>query len=129
MKLLKTKLLALLIFPFLATAQDKLAAPAAPYQAWQHSGTLTILTTPEGADLPASAIVEGFPLLVRLSGDWFDFKQVKAGGEDVRFSTSAGVAMAYEIEEWDAAHGSASVWVRVPRIAGNARQMSRVHWG
>ncbi len=44
-----------------------------PYAAWQHSGALFILTTPEGADLPASASEEGFPLLVRLDKAWFDF--------------------------------------------------------
>ena len=39
---------------------------AAQYPGWQHEGSLFILTTPEGADLPATAAVEGFPLLVRL---------------------------------------------------------------
>ena len=114
------------LLPIPATAQVK---PAAALNAWLHSGAITILTTPEGANLPAGVSLEGFPLLVRLSGDWFDFKQAKAGGEDVRFSTGAGEALAYEIEEWDAAKGAASVWVRVPRTEGNARQTIRVHWG
>ena len=119
----------LLLLPFLALAQDKATPAAIQYRSWQHTGALTILTTPEGADLPASASVEGFPLLVRLHKDWFDFKQAKTGGEDVRFSSSTGAALAYEIEEWDAAKGVASIWVRVLRIAGNARQTIRVHWG
>ena len=118
-------LLAALLLSFAASAQEK----ATLYPGWKNSGALTILTTAEGAALPAGTTVEGFPLLVRLSGDWFDFKQARAGGEDVRFSTSEGKALAYEIEEWDAAHGLASVWVRVPRIEGNARQTIRVHWG
>ena len=42
------------------------------YAAWQHSGSMFILTTPEGANLPASALEKGFPLLVRLHKDWFD---------------------------------------------------------
>ena len=67
---------AALLLQFSASAQEK----PNPYLAWQHSGALTILTTPEGADIPAGAVVEGFPLLVRLSGDWFDFKQAKADG-------------------------------------------------
>ncbi len=58
---------------------------------WQHSGVLTILTTPDGANLPASAVETDFPLLVRLDKDWFDFSQAKANGEGVRFSTSTGV--------------------------------------
>ena len=118
-----------ILFPLLSTAQDKRGAAVAPYPAWQHSGVLTILTTPEGANLPAAAVAEDFPLLVRLHKDWFDFKQAKADGADVRFSTSAGAPLPYQIEEWDAANGSASIWVRIPRITGNARQALRMHWG
>jgi len=40
-------------------------APA-QYAGWQHSGSVYLLTTPEGANLPASASEDGFPLLVRL---------------------------------------------------------------
>jgi len=117
--------LAALLHPFATRGQDKATA----YPGWQHSGEMTILTTPEGANLPASAVVEDFPLLVRLDKDWFDFRQAKAGGEDFRISGGQGEPLAYEIEEWDAANGKASVWVRIPRIQGNARQTIRVHWG
>ncbi len=109
-----------------AMAQEKAATA---YAGWKHSGSVYVLTTPEGANLPASASVEGFPLLVRLHKDWFDFAQAMANGEDIRFSTSAGVPLAYQIEEWDAAKGVASIWVRVPLIKGNERQEVRVHWG
>ena len=102
---------------------------AAPYDGWSHSGSVYLLTTAEGANLPVSASVEGFPLLVRLHKDWFDFGQAGLKGEDIRFSTSAGVPLAYQIEEWDAAKGEASIWVRVPLIKGNERQELRVHWG
>ena len=106
------------------------AAPVPPQVAgWQHSGSLFILTTPEGANSPAAATVEGFPLLVRLQKEWFDFAQAQAHGEDLRFATSDGAALPYQIEEWDAARGEASVWVRVPKIVGNARQELRVFWG
>ena len=111
-----------------ANAQEKPVA-GTPYRDWKHAGALTILTTPDGANLPAASSVEGFPLLVRLHKDWFDFKQAKAGGEDVRFSGSTGAALAYQIEEWDAAKGVAGIWVRIPRIEGNARQAIRMHWG
>ena len=74
-------------------------------------------------------MVEGFPVLVRLRKDSFDFTKAQAHGEDVRFATGAGVALAYQIEEWDAARGEASVWVRLPKITGNARQELRVFWG
>ena len=117
-------ILGILLLPSFAIA----AAPA-PYQSWQRSGALTILTTPDGANLPASASVEQFPLLVRLHRDWFDFSKAKARGEDVRFCSETGAALAFEIEEWDAANGAASIWVRVPRITGNSRQTIRMHWG
>ena len=100
----------------------------AQYDGWQHSGSLFILTTPEGANLPAGAEVKDFPMLVRLDKDWFDFKQAEATGGDLRFS-AGGKPLAFQIEQWDAAKGEASVWVRVPKIEGNARQMISVHWG
>lgn len=105
-----------------------LAAPAQE-TGWRHSGSIFILTTPEGADLPASASVDGFPLLVRLHKDFFDFSQAKPGGEDLRFATSAGDPLPHQIEEWDAAGGRASLWVRIPNIKGNARQEIRLRWG
>ena len=102
---------------------------AAQYPGWKHSGSVFVLTTPEGADLPASAAVENFPLLLRLHRDSFNFTQAKANGDDLRFSSANGEPLAYQIEEWDAARGVASVWVRVPKITGNARQELRLHWG
>lgn len=105
----------------------------AQYPEWKHSGAVTILTTPDGAALPAEAVVENFPLLVPLHKDWFDFTQAATDGADIRFSTgnSAETAqqLSYQIEAWDDASGSASIWVRVPRIEGNARQTIRMHWG
>ena len=101
----------------------------AQYAGWQHSGSLYILTTPEGANLPAGAIEKDFPLLVRLHKDFFDFSQAKAKGEDVRFSTGGGVPLPHQIEEWDAARGVASIWVRVPEIKGNTQQEIKMHWG
>jgi hypothetical protein len=103
-----------------ASAQD---------QGWRYSGSVYILTTPEGADLPATASEKDFPLLVRLHRDYFDFRQAKPGGEDIRFSTSEAAPLAYQVEEWDAANGAASVWVRIPVIKGGARQEIRLHWG
>lgn len=102
---------------------------ASPYPGWQHSGSLYILTTPEGANVAASAVEQDFPLLVRLHRDFFDFSQAKANGEDIRFSTRAGTPLAYQVEEWDTARGTASIWVRIPVIEGNARQEIQAHWG
>lgn len=106
-----------------------LGSVSADFPGWKHSGSVFVLTTPEGADLPASAVVEDFPLLVRLHKDFFDFGQAQANGDDLRFATADGKPLAYQIEEWDAKAGSASVWVRVPKIVGNARQEIKLHWG
>lgn len=104
-------------------------ATSAQYPGWKHSGSVYVLTTPDGADLPASVSVEKFPLLVRLHRDYFDFTQAKAGGEDFRFATAKGEPLAYQIEEWDAVNGVASVWVRVPKITGNSRCEIKLYWG
>ncbi len=104
-------------------------ATSAEYSTWQHTGTICLLTTSGGANLPASASEEGFPLLVRLHKDFFDFSQANANGEDIRFSTNTGTPLPYQIERWDPAKGSADIWVRLPAIKGNARQEIRMHWG
>ncbi len=101
---------------------------SAQYTGWQLSGSLYILTTPEGANLPATASEANFPLLVRLNKEWFDFSQAKADGSDIRFSIG-GKPLAFQIEEWDATAGTASIWVRVPSITGNARQELKMFWG
>ena len=108
-----------------------LAATAhAQYAGWRHSGSLYILTTPEGANLPATASEEGFPLLVRLHKDFFDFSQAKANGEDIRFSTSTGDAAGVsDRANGTRPSGTASIWVRIPTIKGNARQEIKMYLG
>jgi len=105
-----------------------LQAASAQYSGWQHEGSIFILTTPEGANLPATASEDGFPLLVRLNKGVFDFSQARPNGQDIRFSAQ-GKALAYQVEQWDAAKGTASIWVRIPVIKGNARQEIKLHWG
>ncbi|MEI6236286.1 MAG: DUF2341 domain-containing protein [Planctomycetota bacterium] len=104
-------------------------AEDAPYSSWAHSGKLFILTTPDGANLPSTMSESGFPLLVRLDKDNFDFKQAKTDGSDIRFADASGAPLAYQIDAWNALDGSASVWVRIPEIKGNAQQEIRMFWG
>ena len=99
------------------------------YAGWSHAGAITILTTPEGAGLAAGVSVQEFPLLVRLQSDAFDFTQAAPQGNDVRFTDSSGALLSYQVEQWDAAQGTASLWVRVRRIEGDARQTIQMHWG
>ncbi len=108
---------------------DPSAKAAKIYEAWKYSGSLFILTTPEGADLPASAMFEDFPLLVRLDQDGFDFRQARPNGEDLRFSSPNGEPLAFQIEEWDSANNMANIWVLIPRIQGNSRQEIKIYWG
>lgn len=114
------------LFVLAATAQ---LFSAEAYPAWSSHGSLFILTTPEGSNVPAPASEDGFPLLVRLHKDFFNFAQAKPNGDDIRFSSSDGTPLAYQIEQWDAAGGTASIWVRIPKINGNARQEIKLHWG
>lgn len=111
----------ILLAGFLQTA-------SAQFSDWRYSGSIYLLTTPEGANLPPTASVENFPLLVRLNKELFDFSQAKTNGEDIRFSAD-GKPLAYQVEEWDAGKGTASIWVRIPAIKGNARQEIKLHWG
>ena len=104
------------------------SAPA-DYPGWKHSGSMFILTTPDGADLPESSVVEDFPLLVRLHKDFFDFGEAGEKGEDLRFASADAKPLAYQIDEWDAKRGTASIWVRIPKISGNSRQEIKLHWG
>jgi hypothetical protein len=106
-----------------------LGTASAQDQGWRYSGSVYILTTPEGADLPAAASEKDFPLLVRLHKEFFDFRQAKPAGEDIRFFTSGGTPLAYQIEEWDAANGTACIWVRIPVIKGGERQEIKMRWG
>lgn len=107
-----------------------LAQPAREdYTAWRHSGTVVVLTTPDGANLAAGAAVADFPLLVRLHRDFFPFAEARPDGADLRVAAADGTPLAFEVEEWDAARGEAAVWVRVPRVTGNARQELKLYWG
>ncbi len=124
----------LILFGVAAGALHAASAPPAKptatalYKGWQHAGSFYVLTTPEGANLPATAVEENFPLLVRLDRGLFDFSQAKAQGEDIRFSAD-DKPLAYQIEEWDTAKGVAGIWVRIPVIKGNARQEVKLYWG
>jgi len=106
-----------------------LSSQAEPYADWQHSAPLYLLTTQEGANLPAEASLEDFPVLVRLHNSFFDFAQARPGGQDLRFSSADGTPLAYQIELWDAAAGTAAIWVRVPLIRGDERQRILAFWG
>jgi hypothetical protein len=101
---------------------------ASEYNNWSHKGNISIITTPEGADLPSSAKETNVPLLVRLNKDTFNFSETQKDGSDIRFSIQ-GKPLKYSIESWDAKNGTALIWVLVPEIKGNEIQTLNVHWG
>jgi len=105
------------------------AADAGPYDAWKHAAMFWIITTPAGANLPARCVEKGFPLLVRLNADTFDFTQTRPDGADIRFSDSSGRPLAHQIDEWNVSGGTACIWVRIPEIRGNTGQSITMHWG
>jgi hypothetical protein len=114
---------------YLGAAQNLSSSVTAKYTDWKHSKPLFILTTPEGADLPATAVVKDFPLLVRLHKGIFDFSQATSDGSDLRFSNSRGEPLSYQIEQWNPVLDKASIWIRIPEIHGNSRQEIRMYWG
>ncbi len=111
------------------TTQKTYTVTVRSYQSWTHSGTLFILTDATGANLPPSVSESNFPLLVRFNSSNFAFAQAASDGSDIRFSTLSGIALPYEIEEWDSINGEAAVWVKIPAITGNERQEIKMFWG
>jgi hypothetical protein len=99
------------------------------FSTWAHSGSMFILTTPDGANLPAGASVSNFPVLIRFNSSNFNFATAQSDGRDIRFATPAGDSLSFEIEEWDSINGRAAVWVKIPTITGNARQEISMFWG
>jgi hypothetical protein len=100
-----------------------------PYRDWKYSGSVYLLTTPEGADLQVSASEKDFPLLVRLNNGNFKFSQALPDGRDIRFTTGSGIPLVYQIDEWNSQKGYAAIWVRIPEIHGNSRQEIKAFWG
>ena len=99
------------------------------YNTWAHSGSMFIITTPEGANIAAGLTETNFPILVRLNNSNFTFAEAASDGRDIRFTTPAGVVLPYQSEQWDVAGGAASIWVKIPSITGNARQEIIMYWG
>ncbi|MFO0904241.1 MAG: DUF2341 domain-containing protein [Pirellulales bacterium] len=105
------------------------AAALEPLPGWRRVGVVWIDTTKSGADLPADALVEQFPVLVRLQRDFFDFATARPDGADVRFTTPDQRLLPFQVDHWSPAEGVAAFWVRVPQIRGGEQQSIHMHWG
>lgn len=72
--------------------------------------------------------LSGYPLLIKLTSSNFDFG--KSDGTDLRFFTSAGTELYYEVDEWSSSTSIAYVWVRIPTLYGNNNtQYIIMRWG
>jgi autotransporter-associated beta strand protein len=97
------------------------------YATWAHSGSLFIDTTANGANVSGS--VTNFPLLLRFNANNFNFAEAQSDGRDIRFTTAAGAALSYQIDQWDSVNQRAAVWVKMPAITGNSTQEIKMYWG
>ena len=84
---------------------------------WDFSRKVYLNTTATGANV--SGNVSNFPVLVRLTNSNFDFSRAKTNGDDLRFTTTNGTAIPFEIERWDASLRSAEIWVKIDTVFGN----------
>jgi hypothetical protein len=107
------------------------AAAQENYAQWLKFKNITVNTKASGANVTAS--VAKFPVLVRLdSTNAADvFTGAQAGGADLRFTNLAGtVRRAHQIETWDAAGKTATIWVLADTVKGNDSTASlRLYWG
>lgn len=87
---------------------------------WNYSQKITFNTTDSGAGI--SEDVYNFPVLVRLDSTRFNFTGAKEDGQDIRFVSSDGTQLPYEIETWNASTKEASIWINVPLLKGNSNQ-------
>ncbi len=107
---------------------------AQPYATWNRFRTLTVNTTSASGGANVSVPINNFPLLVRLTAAGGAatganvLTEALTGGADVRFTDSTGnTALAYQIDSWNTS--SATIWVKVPVVAGNAQTKVRMYWG
>ena len=102
------------------------------YSTWSDSQRIYINTTLSGANVTSA--VTNFPLLIRLNPSKFTrFDRTKPGGADIRFATSTGIHLNYQIERWkDGANNAdtAEIWVKVPSVTANSStQFIRMYYG
>ena len=93
-----------------------------------HTAKWFLNTTSGGAGVLGS--VYGFPVLIRLSADNFNFSDARTDGSDLRFNKSDNTALPFEIERWDAAARSAEIWVKIDTVYGNdSSHFFVMYWG
>lgn len=102
-------------------------AEAQSMAAWKHNKEIRMNTTAAGADITGA--VADFPVAVQLDRTNFDFSQAKDDGSDIRFAKSDGSPLPFEIEHWDKAGQTASLWVKTDVQGNSASQAMVLYWG
>ncbi|HAO99017.1 MAG TPA: hypothetical protein DCQ83_03115, partial [Fibrobacteres bacterium] len=99
------------------------------YSQWTKNKLITLNTTASGANVTGA--LTKFPLAVQLTASDSDvFKQALPGGADIRFTDSAGTTRyKHQKESWDSAGRTATFWVLLPTVTGNANNYLRIRWG
>jgi biopolymer transport protein ExbB len=86
---------------------------------WAYRKKITLNTGASGADTKDA--LADFPVLVRLHTGNFTFLDAREDGGDLRFVAADDTTpLAYHVELWDPANELAVVWVRVPKVSGDA---------
>ncbi len=95
---------------------------------WRYRRDIVLNTSNTGAGTAGD--VFGFPVLVRLTGENFDFARAEGDGSDIRFTSSHGFALPHAIERWDSGGRSALLWVKADTVrGGDSTQFMTMYWG
>ncbi|MDD5743063.1 MAG: DUF2341 domain-containing protein, partial [Candidatus Peribacteraceae bacterium] len=108
------------LFAFAVAVGIPAAAQAASLESWPYRKQITISNTNVDADLT------DFPVLVRITADADIATHAQGSGADLRFSTSTGMVLPYEREDYHVSSGSGSglFWVKVPKIKARGSSSS-----
>ena len=98
------------------------------YALWADSQKVTLNTSQSGANVATTQL--NFPVLLRLTSSNFNFAQAQDNGGDIRFASSLGKKLSYQIERWNRASQLAEVWVLADSVKGNnGTQYITMYWG
>ena len=88
------------------------------YSTWANVRSVVLNTKTTGAGSTTDLV--NFPVLIRLTAaDSLVFKKSQKNGQDIRFSKYNGIHFPYQIEQWDSAGKTASIWVKVDTVKAN----------
>ncbi|MBU1124195.1 DUF2341 domain-containing protein [Patescibacteria group bacterium] len=92
---------------------------------WDYRKTITIDNTNVDADLSS------FPLYVKINNDTDLTNATSSTGADIRFTTSTGVTISYEKEEFVVSSGSGTghFWVKVPDVSSSTGTVIYMYYG